>query len=154
MKLAFDKIKEIADRYGIGVKEVPEGEGGFIYDDTREVHKHLPSGIFDDIINNSRNATPEELDSVEKYIESISSPTGLNFFDNIDVNKFPQGQNSDDVGIVEINIGKEGIVYDSIMKNLEEVLIDQQKEVVNLSFVETDAKDGTLELKIMVKDIK
>lgn len=48
--LTFEQIKEIADRYGIGVKEVSEGEGGFIIDDTGIVYKQLPTEILDRIL--------------------------------------------------------------------------------------------------------
>lgn len=49
-KLTFEQLKEIADRYGIGIKKVPEGEGGFIYDESGEVHKNLPPEILENIL--------------------------------------------------------------------------------------------------------
>lgn len=33
-------IKKIAERYGIGYREVPFGEGGCIVDKTKKVNKH------------------------------------------------------------------------------------------------------------------
>ena len=38
----------------------------------------------EDFIKNMRDATPEELQAVEEYIESISVPTGITFYDNFD----------------------------------------------------------------------
>jgi len=34
MSLSYDEIKEIADRYGIGISQVEKGKGGFITDET------------------------------------------------------------------------------------------------------------------------
>ena len=35
-------------------------------------------------VNSMRNPTEEEMESVNKYIESISKPTGVNIFDLMD----------------------------------------------------------------------
>lgn len=40
--------------------------------------------IFDEWLSSMRDPTPEEWDSVNNYIESISRPTGINIFDLID----------------------------------------------------------------------
>ena len=37
--------------------------------------------IFDEWLSSMRDPTPEEWDSVNNYIESISHPTGVNIFD-------------------------------------------------------------------------
>ena len=37
--------------------------------------------IFEEWLNSMRSPTPEEWDSVNNYIESISRPTGINIFD-------------------------------------------------------------------------
>ena len=37
--------------------------------------------IFEEWLNSMRDPTPEEWDSVNNYIESISHPTGVNIFD-------------------------------------------------------------------------
>ncbi len=50
MKLTFEQLKEIADRYGIEIKKVPEGEGGFVVDETGVVHKKLPPEILENIL--------------------------------------------------------------------------------------------------------
>ncbi len=50
MKLTFEQLKEIADRYGIEIKKVPEGEGGFVVDETGVVHKNLPPEILENIL--------------------------------------------------------------------------------------------------------
>ena len=39
---------------------------------------------FIDLVNAMRNPTEEEKESVNKYIESISKPTGVNIFDLMD----------------------------------------------------------------------
>ena len=43
----------------------------------------IPGTMF---IENMRDATPEEQKSVQEYIDKISKPTGVNFYDVIDVN--------------------------------------------------------------------
>ena len=40
--------------------------------------------IFEEWISSMRDPTPEECDSVNNYIESISHPTGINIFDLMD----------------------------------------------------------------------
>ena len=40
--------------------------------------------IFEEWLNSMRSPTPEEWDSVNNYIKSISRPTGINIFDLID----------------------------------------------------------------------
>ena len=39
---------------------------------------------FIDLVNSMRNPTEEEMESVNKHIESISKPTGVNIFDEMD----------------------------------------------------------------------
>lgn len=39
---------------------------------------------FEEWINSMRDPTPEEWDSINNYIESISRPTGINIFDLMD----------------------------------------------------------------------
>jgi len=92
MKLTFDKVKEIADRYGIGVKEVPEGEGGFIYDETGTVHEHLPMQLIGQIAD-----VPELLFRGQKFNS-----------DNI-----IQGQHLEDVGMWDIKHDNNFFIYDT-----------------------------------------
>ena len=40
--------------------------------------------IFEEWLSSMRDPTPEEWDSINNYIESISRPTGINIFDLID----------------------------------------------------------------------
>ena len=40
--------------------------------------------IFEEWLNSMRSPTPEEWDSVNNYIKSISRPTGINIFDLMD----------------------------------------------------------------------
>lgn len=40
--------------------------------------------IFEEWLSSMRDPTPEEWDHINKYIESISRPTGINIFDLID----------------------------------------------------------------------
>ena len=40
--------------------------------------------IFKEWLSSMRDPTPEEWDSVNNYIESISHPTGINIFDLMD----------------------------------------------------------------------
>ena len=39
--------------------------------------------IFEEWLSSMRDLTPEERDSINNYIESISHPTGVNIFDII-----------------------------------------------------------------------
>ena len=41
-----------------------------------------------------REATKEERESVRKYVESISKPTGVNFYDLPDGKRYKNGSNS------------------------------------------------------------
>ena len=50
MKLTFEQIKEIADRYGIGCEKVKKGKGGFIIDASGTVHKSLPQEFIEELI--------------------------------------------------------------------------------------------------------
>ncbi len=47
MKLSFEEIKEIGDRYGIKVTKSDVGEGGFITDETGETRDRLPMHLID-----------------------------------------------------------------------------------------------------------
>ena len=40
--------------------------------------------MFEEWLGSMRDPTPEEWDSVNNYIESISHPTGINIFDLMD----------------------------------------------------------------------
>jgi len=46
IEFTYLELKEIADRYGIGIEKVAEGEGGFIIDDSGKVYKELPLEMF------------------------------------------------------------------------------------------------------------
>jgi len=46
IQLTYSQLKEIADRYGIGIEECPKGESGFIIDDSGKVYKELPLNMF------------------------------------------------------------------------------------------------------------
>ncbi len=44
-------IKKIAERYGVGYREVPLGEGGCIDDYTKEVKKHIAEETAKNLLN-------------------------------------------------------------------------------------------------------
>ncbi len=46
MNISFDKVKEIANRYGIEVITVEEGQGGYIDDETGVLKKSFTDGLF------------------------------------------------------------------------------------------------------------
>ena len=50
MKLTFEQIKEIADRYGIGCEKVKKGKEGFIIDASGTTHKSLPQEFIEELI--------------------------------------------------------------------------------------------------------
>ena len=67
--------KKILDQYGIKYHNgTPE-----------EVEESLQKldMVFEEWLSSMRDPTPEEWDSINNYIESISRPTGVNMFDII-----------------------------------------------------------------------
>ena len=73
-----------AIKNGILLDPIKE-EIGYEYANTRGMYPEYANGLSHayEIINNHidkiRDATPEERESVDKYIKSISKPTGVNF---------------------------------------------------------------------------
>ena len=43
----MDFVKEIADRYGIGIEVIEEGKGGFIIDETGKVYDNFSKELID-----------------------------------------------------------------------------------------------------------
>lgn len=68
--------KEILDKYDIKYHQ----------GNSEEVNQGIENLdiIFEEWLNSMRSPTPEEWDSVNNYIHSISQETGVNFFDFID----------------------------------------------------------------------
>ena len=68
--------KEILDEYDI---KYHKGNSEEVDQGIKNLDK-----IFEEWINSMRDPTPEEWDSVNNYIKSISCPTGINIFDLMD----------------------------------------------------------------------
>ena len=68
--------KEILDEYDI---KYHKGNSEEVDQGIKNLDK-----IFEEWLNSMRSPTPEEWDSVNNYIKSISRPTGINIFDLMD----------------------------------------------------------------------
>lgn len=73
MNFDFQTIKEIANLYGITVEEVEDGSEGFVVDETGEVKKSLPYGIFNDFLKCSKSARLEKLE----YSKQVKEDTKI-----------------------------------------------------------------------------
>ena len=68
--------KEILDEYDI---KYHKGNSAEINQGIENLDK-----IFEEWLSSMRDPTPEEWNSINNYIESISHPTGINIFDLMD----------------------------------------------------------------------
>ena len=85
MNFDFEKIKEIADLYGIIIEEVEDGQEGFVVDTTGEVRKSLPLGLIERLVKCSKSV---KLENPEYFTENKKQTLIKNDENNGNINDF------------------------------------------------------------------